>query len=114
MYLKSLAILNKASISLKKSSKIIEIFIKAHISKQKPPFYGNVFKKLRYVYEIFIFIKKMTFKSLLIFTKASHIETKASTSLKINLKIIKIVQNVAHQYKNLHFSGNNVKKPQFL
>jgi hypothetical protein len=29
MYLKSLAILEKASISLKKSSKIIEIFIKA-------------------------------------------------------------------------------------
>jgi hypothetical protein len=29
MYLKSLAILKKASISLKKSSKIIEIFIKA-------------------------------------------------------------------------------------
>jgi hypothetical protein len=37
MYLKSLAILEKATISLKNSSKIIEIFIKAHNSKQKPP-----------------------------------------------------------------------------
>jgi hypothetical protein len=38
IYLKSLTILEKASICLKKSSKVIEIFIKAHISKQKPLF----------------------------------------------------------------------------
>jgi hypothetical protein len=37
MYLKRLAILQKASISLKNTSKIIEIFI-SHISKQQPLF----------------------------------------------------------------------------
>jgi hypothetical protein len=38
IYLKSFAILEKASIFLKQSSKIVEIFIKAPHSKQKPPF----------------------------------------------------------------------------
>jgi hypothetical protein len=56
MYLKSLAILEKASISLKMSSKIIEKFIKA------PHFFRYVFKKPRYVYKILILIKN---KSLL-------------------------------------------------
>jgi hypothetical protein len=47
MYLKSLAILEKASISLKKSSKIIEILK-----------FGNVFEKPRYIYKIIILIKE--------------------------------------------------------
>jgi hypothetical protein len=51
MYLKSLAILEKASISLKKYSKIIEIFIKA------PPFFWEC---------------KMYSKSLGIFMKSSY------------------------------------------
>jgi hypothetical protein len=57
MYLKRIAIIAKFSISLKKSSKIFEIFIKA------PYFYSgasisfkNVFKKPRYVYKILILI----------------------------------------------------------
>jgi hypothetical protein len=37
----------------------------------------------------------MSFKSLLIFTKASHFHTKASTSLKMNLKNLKILQNAS-------------------
>jgi hypothetical protein len=49
MYLKGLKILEKASISLKNSSKIIEIFIKAHISKLY--FSENVFIKPRYFYK---------------------------------------------------------------
>jgi hypothetical protein len=45
MNLKSLAILEKASISLKKSSKIVEIFKKPHISKQKLPFFWKCLQK---------------------------------------------------------------------
>jgi hypothetical protein len=46
MYLKNL--LEKASISQEKTSKIIEIFIKA------PHFSGNVFIKLCYVYKVLL------------------------------------------------------------
>jgi hypothetical protein len=53
-YLKSLPIHDKTSISLKKSSKIIEIFIQTRSLN----FSGNVFKKPRYVYKILILIKK--------------------------------------------------------
>jgi hypothetical protein len=50
IYLKILVILEKASISLKKSSKIIEFFTKtSHFS-------GIVFKKPRYVKKILILI----------------------------------------------------------
>jgi hypothetical protein len=55
-YLNIFAILEKALISLKKSSKIIEIFIKAHNSKKKPPFLWKCLQS--YVYNIIILIKK--------------------------------------------------------
>jgi hypothetical protein len=59
MYLKSLAILEKASISLRKYSKIVEIFIKARLEKVGSLYIsGNVFEKPRYVYKILIFIIK--------------------------------------------------------
>jgi hypothetical protein len=56
----------------------------------------------------------MSFKSLLIFTKASHFQTKASTSLKMNLKRLKIFQNVPNECKNLYLTGNNTKTLEFF
>jgi hypothetical protein len=56
MYLKSLAILEKASISLKMSSKIIENFIKAPHFYRSLHFSKNVFKKPRKAYKIHILI----------------------------------------------------------
>jgi hypothetical protein len=57
MYLKSFAILEKASISLKKSSKIIVIFIESFLNKSLH-FSANVFRKPCYAYKILMLIKK--------------------------------------------------------
>jgi hypothetical protein len=58
MYLKSLAILEKATICLKKFSKIIEIFIykSPTFPNRSLHFSGNVFKMPRYPYKILILI----------------------------------------------------------
>jgi hypothetical protein len=48
MYLKSLAILEKASISLSKSSKIIKNLYTPHTSKQNPPFLWKCLQKASY------------------------------------------------------------------
>jgi hypothetical protein len=51
----------------------------------------------------------MAFKSLKIFTKTSQFKQKPPPLWKW---IKKIFQNVPHYCKNLHLSGNNLKKPQ--
>jgi hypothetical protein len=59
MNLKSLKISEKALMLLKKSSKAVEIFMKAsHFLNRSFHFSENVFKKPRYAYKIVILIRK--------------------------------------------------------
>jgi hypothetical protein len=99
MYLKSLASLEKAPISLKKSLKILEIFIKAAISQKM---YSN---------SLVIFIK-----SSYQFKKPPVLQfSKAFISFKMYIKKASKSFKMSHiAEKNLHLSGNNFKKPQIL
>jgi hypothetical protein len=80
MYLKSLAILEKASIALKKYSKIREIFIKAPHFSTEALYLWKCLQKAST-------ILKISFKSLLSLQEPQK-------PLKMNLKSIKIFQNV--------------------
>jgi hypothetical protein len=57
MYLKSLPVLKKVSISLKKSKNILNLYKSPTFLNRILHFSGNVFKKTIYAYKILIFIK---------------------------------------------------------
>jgi hypothetical protein len=115
MYLKSLAIFEKASISLKKASNIIEIFIKASqevfISLGLSSKSLVIFIESSYSFKKAFTSLKMYFKSLVRNLYKSHrFLNKASTSLEAS-KPFKMSHN---NEKNLHLPGNNFKKPRIL
>jgi hypothetical protein len=56
----------------------------------------------------------MSFKSLVIFTKASHFETKASISLKMYLKSLKSFKMSHINQKNPNLSGNSLENLEFF
>jgi hypothetical protein len=95
MYLKSLAIIEKSSISLEKSSKMVEILIT--LLKKSLFYSGNFFKKPFYLYKSLIVILKSLNFSENDFKKPRH-----------------LYKSLTFLNKSLHFLENVFKKPQNL